>query len=159
MLGERIMKYLAISKTPYYVAYAVFLDKHLIDYGKNYFTQDTPSKRLVELYNVIDNLIQEFRPQFILTHLIDKERTMKKDLERIVEVRTILRLVCENENILYNEFKTSGWEKRITDNKPTVARKLRLINDGYELDIDDIEVANAIILGEGVAWNRLHIGE
>jgi len=84
---------------------------------------------------------------------------MKKDLERIVEVRTILRLVCEQRNVMYNEFKTSGWEKRITENKPTKKNKLKIVNVGYEIELSDIEIANAIILAEGVAWNRLQIGE
>jgi len=65
------MRYLAISKTPYYVAYAVFQDKYLVDYGKVHFIKETPSKRLVELSEMVVELIERWKPQFILTHLIE----------------------------------------------------------------------------------------
>lgn len=152
------MKHLAISKTPYYLAYAVFDNLKLVAYGTIRHSQPSERKRLVEWEDMVISLIEDYRPTFLLTHLLNKERTMKKDIEKIVEVRTIMKLACAKHNVIYAEFKTSGWEKKITGSKPTTHRKLKLVNDSYDLDIQDIEIANAIILAEGVAHNRLQIG-
>lgn len=153
------MKYLAISKTPNYLAYALFNDKKLTDCGSIKLTETNENKRLLEWEQTVQAMIDYHKPTFILTHLLNKERTLKRDIKRIVEIRTILRLLSEKNKIIYAEFKTSGWEKRITDLKPTNRRKLKLMNDGYGLELTDVEIANAIILAEGVAWNRLQIGE
>lgn len=155
------MRYLAVSKTPFYIAYAFFNDTALVDYGKILLKEENPNKRLVEWENKINELITIHKPHFLLTHLLDKLSMMKKEIERIVEVRTILKLVCQRKNVMYAEFKTSGWEKRITSGRVTNFKKNKIISEGYEIPIgkDDYEVANAIILGEGVAWGRLQIGE
>lgn len=155
------MRYLAVSKTPFYIAYAFFNDTSLVDYGKILLKEENPNKRLVEWENKINDLIELHKPHFLLTHLLDKLSMMKKEIERIVEVRTILKLVCQRKNVMYAEFKTSGWEKRITSGRVTNFKKNKIISEGYEIPIgkDDYEVANAIILGEGVAWGRLQIGE
>jgi len=153
------MRYLAISKTPYYVAYAFFKGVELHQWGSVKLTEPKESKRLLEWEQIVVDMVHDLKPQFLLTHLLDKERIMKKDLERIIEIRTILKLVSEKNNVMYNEFKTSGWEKRITNNRATDKKKIKIIRDGYDIEIDDVEVANAIILAEGVAHNRLQIGK
>jgi len=150
------MRYLAISKTPYYIAYAVFENKVLYDYGKIELKGDSGLKRLLEWENKVADLIVKYSPTFLLTHLLDTEYMMKKDIERIVEIRTILQLVSEKHSVIYMEFKTSGWEKRIVG-RATNLRKLRLVNNGYEIEIDDVEIANAIILCEGVAHKKLQV--
>ncbi|MDX9692491.1 MAG: hypothetical protein RBT45_08540 [Acholeplasmataceae bacterium] len=152
------MRYLAISKTPFYVAYAVFHNEALQYWGKVNITQDRDTKRIKEWKRIIEQLVEEHKPQFLLTHLLDKTTLMKKEIERIVEIRTILKLVCEEQNVMYCEFKTDGWELRITNGKATDIKKMKVMAQGYNIKIDDVEVANAIILGEGVAWGRLHIG-
>jgi hypothetical protein len=156
------MKYLAISRTPYYVAYAHFVGEHLDNYGKVSIRSLDDMKRVLEIERILADLIQQFRPNFVLTHLLDRERVMKKDIEKIVEIRTILKLVCEKMNVVYSEFQTSGWELKITNSKPTAYQKLKLLNEGYKLEgnetVEDIEVANAIILAEGVAYQRLQKG-
>jgi len=157
------MKYLAISKTPYYIAYALFDSKQLELYGKELIRSTDDTLRLLEIERILADMIYKHKPNFVLTHLLDKERVMKKDLEKIVEIRTILKMTCEKMNVFYSEFKTSGWELKITGGKPSARQKLDLINDGYKLfeneEIQDIEIANAVILAEGVAHKRLHIGE
>lgn len=153
------MKYLSISKTPFYIAYAVFDGKDLIAHGRQLLSETNENKRLLEWERQVEQLIDEHKPTFMLTHLLNKLRLKKADIERIVEVRTILKLLAEKKKVIYAEFKTSGWEKRITDRKPTNRRKIMLVNNGYGLELMNINVADAIILGEGVAWGRLHIGD
>ena len=94
----------------------------------------------------------------MLTQLLDLRYTMKRELEQIMQMRTILRKLCYDKNIMYNEFRTVGWEKRITDlKKPSRIAKLKIAKE-YSNMIDREEVADAIILAEGVVWNRLQIG-
>ena len=153
------MKYLAISKTPYRLAYASFENKVLTRCGSIILDEPNENKRLVVWYDLVEKLIEENKPEFLLTHLLNRKKVMKKDIEKIIEVRTILKLIAEKNNIFYAEFKTSGWELRITDLKPTCKRKLNFVNKTFDLNIIDIEIANAIILAEGVALKRLQIGE
>jgi len=153
------MKYLSISKTPYYVAYAVFQDQSLIAYGRINLEVENHNKRLLEWENHVSELVDKHKPHFLLTHLLDKLTMLKKDIERMVEVRTILKLVCQKRNVMYCEFKTNGWELRITNGRATEYKKNKIMSEGYGIEILDSEIANAIILGEGVAWGRLQIGE
>jgi len=150
------MKYLAISKTPYYIAYAVFNNKSLFAYGKIELKDTNQLKRIVEWETLVDNLIKDHEPTFLLTHMIELDKMMKKDLERLVEIKTILRKVSELNKVIYMEYRTSGWEKKLIG-RITEKRKIKFINDGYGIENSDVEIANAIILGEGVAWDRLQV--
>ena len=150
------MKYLAISKTPFYIAYAVFKERKLYEYGKVVLRETSEMKRLLEWENQVEELILKYRPTFLLTHLIDTNYVMKKDLVRLVEIKTILKRVSEKNKAIYMEYKTDGWEEKIIG-RVTDLRKLTFINKGYELELDDVEIANAIILAEGVAHKRLQI--
>lgn len=150
------MKYLSISKTPYYIAFAVFQSKALINYGRLSLKGENELKRLVEWEGMVEDLILEHKPTFLITHLLDFDYMMKKDLVRLVEIKTILQIVSEKNNVIYSEFKTDGWEQRIIG-RATNLRKINFVNEGYGIEIDDVEIANAIILAEGVAHKRLQI--
>lgn len=152
------MKYLAISKTPYYIAYSVFEDKVLVDYGKIKLNGNCDLKRLVEWESAVNEIIKKHSPTFLLTHLLEIETLLKKDIEKVVEIRTILKLLSEKNNIIYMEFKTSGWEKKIIG-RSTNFRKIQFINRSYGTKIDDVEIANAIILCEGVAHKKLQVAK
>jgi len=154
------MKFLAIDKNPYYIAYALFQyeSKELLSFGTVRFTQKNETDRLNEIWEKISKLLDETNPNGVLTHWLDLRVTLKRDLEHTMQIKTILRKLCSDKNITYNEFKTDGWEKRITDLKrPSKISKLKIVKE-YSQDIESEEVANAIILGEGVVWNRLHVG-
>jgi len=154
------MTYLAIDKHPYFIAYALFNyeTKKLIRWGIVYFQAKEESERITEIWNGVESLLKETDPTIVLTHWIDLRLTMKRDLEHIAQIKTILRKLCIDRKVMYNEFKTSGWEKRITSQKkPSKAAKLKIAKEYCQM-IDSVEVANAIILGEGVVYNRLQIG-
>lgn len=155
------MKFLAIDKNPYFISYAVFHleTKKLLCFGTVYFREKDENERLLEIWEQIEKLIKEESPNVVLTHWVNLRTTMKRDLQHIMQIKTILRLVCSRNNVAYNEFKTDGWEKRITNLKqPSAVAKLKIAKE-YSPMIDNVGIANAIILGEGVVWGRLQVGK
>jgi hypothetical protein len=151
---------LAIDKHPYFIAYALFKyeTRELLTFGIVYFKEKGETERLGEIWERLESLLIETEPNGVLTHWLDLRNTLKRDLEHIMQVKTVLRKLCMDMNITYNEFRTNGWEKRITDLKqPSKISKIKIAKE-YSPMIDSVEIANAIILGEGVVWNRLQIG-
>lgn len=152
------MRYLAIDKEPYFIAYAVFDDKALVDYGFMVFNEKDENKRIEEIWNKISQLLKDKKPTFVLTQMLDLRYTKKEDLEKIIPIRTILRKLSLDYKTVYSEFRTYGWEKRITNmEKPSPKRKLDIARQ-YSDKISMVQIANAIILGESVAHGRLQIG-
>jgi len=154
------MKYLSINSNPYSLDFAVFdyESKKLIQYGTAFYKSKNKTERIVEIWDNIEELLHDINPNVVVTQMLDLRYTKKQDLEHIVQIRTILRKLCEDNLIMYNEFRTLGWEKRITElKKPSKKAKLKIAQE-YSKKIDRIEIADAIILGEGMVWNRLQIG-
>lgn len=152
------MKYLSINKSPYSLDYVVFEDTALQHWGTIYFHSKNESDRIMEIWEKVEELLEEEKPTIVLTHLVDLRHTLKRDLEHIFQLKTIVRKLCFDKKILYTEFKSSGWEKRITNLKyPSKISKLAIAHE-YTPMIDRVEVANALILAEGVAHGRLQIG-
>jgi hypothetical protein len=154
------MKYLSINKKPYTLDFALFEreSKELMEWGTVYFHEKDEDKRIVKIWDEIEKLLEKYEPNIVITQMIDLRHTLKRDLEHIYQIRTIFRKLCYDKNIMYNEFKTSGWEKRITNLKyPSPKAKLGIAKE-YTKAIHRVEVADAIILGEGVIWGRLQIG-
>lgn len=149
--------YLSISKTPYKLSYATFKGKSLTSYGEydlNYLNYE------LETYNHITFLIKTHNIDIVLTNLIDYEEQPKKEIQKLSEFQTIIKLSALKNNALYTEFRTYGWEKRLLFNRITAKQKVETVNFGYDIDLkrNQVGIANAIILGEGVAHNRLQIG-
>jgi len=151
---------LSINSGPYQLDFAVFdyKTKKLLQYGTSYYHEKDSSKRINEIWESLEELLDDIKPMIIVTQLLDLRYTMKRDLEHILQIRTVLRKLAYDKNIMYNEFKTIGWEQRITEQKkPSKRAKLKIANE-YSNLIDREEVCDAIILGEGVVHNRLQIG-
>ena len=152
------MKYLAIDKEPHFLAFALFEDKALVEHGYMTFNAKNENDRIKEIWSKIEHLIKEKKPLFVLTQMIDLNDIRKKELEKIVTVPTILRKLSIDCNAIYSEFRTFGWEQRITDmDKPSPKRKLKIARE-YDSNIELVKIANAIILGESVVHGRLQIG-
>jgi len=154
------MKYLSINKSPYALDYTLFQyeTKALITWGTIYFHEKEESKRVIEIWGKTKELLEELEPNIVLTHLIDLRYTLKRDLVLISQMKTLLRKICYDLKIIYNEFKTDGWEKRLTNLKqPSKKAKLDIAHE-YNVMINRVEIANALILGEGVVHGRLQIG-
>jgi|LGVE01.1.fsa_nt_gb hypothetical protein len=155
------MKFLSINQSPYTIDFAIFdyESKKLLQYGTSYYHEKDTTKRIMEIWVNIEELLDDIKPNIVLTQLLDLRYTLKRDLENIVQIRTILRKLCFDKNILYNEFRTLGWEKRITNmKKPSKKAKLKIVRE-YSKLIDREEICDAIILGESVVWNRVQIGK
>lgn len=155
------MIYLSINSSPYTIDFAVFQydTKELIQYGTAYYKEKDHTNRIIEIWNNIEELLDEVKPNIVLTQMLDLRHTLKRDLEQIIQIRTVLRKLCYDKNIMYNEFKVDGWEKRLTNTKrPSKKAKLKIVRE-YSNLINREEVANAIILGESVCWNRIQIGK
>lgn len=115
--------------------------------------------RLKEILHTILNIINEAKPSVVVTHSLDIEKLLKKDLERITEFKAIIKLATIQTHRLYLEAKTTGWEKKILG-RVTKAQKLKLIKNGYEVELDGVfagDLADAIILGEAVAHKRIYV--
>lgn len=154
------MRYLAIDKSPYAVYWALFEyeSKKFVSCGSVCFWTKTETERMVEMWEGIESLLKGTNPNGVVSHWLDLRHILKKDLEHAVQVKTILRKLCYDKNITYNEFRTNGWEKRLVNMKnPSPKAKLEIARQ-YSPNLEDVGIANAIILGEGVVWNRLQIG-
>jgi Holliday junction resolvasome RuvABC endonuclease subunit len=131
----------------------------LLRYGTAFYKSKNKTDRIIEIRDNINELLDEINPNIVVTQMLDLRHTLKRDLENIMNIRTILRLLCADKNIMYNEFCDIGWTKRLTNTKrPSKKAKLKIVRE-YSEKIDREEIADAIILGESVIHNRLQIGE
>jgi len=158
-MGVFSIRYLAISKAPNYLAYAVFRDEVLEEYGVETFREFDEVLRLKEVFNLVTEIIGSTKTHVVVTHSLDVEKLLKKDLERLTEFKAMIKLSTIQTQRLYLEAKTTGWEKKILG-RVTKARKLQLVHDGYDVQLDGVHaenIADAIILGEAVAHKRIHV--
>lgn len=154
------MNYLAISKAPKFVAFAYFEDTTLKEVDVRYFSEYDNVLRVKEMYQVIRDLVFQYKPSVVITHSLEIQTVLKRDLERMTELRSMIKLVSIELKCLYLEARTNGWEKYIMNGRTTKARKTKIIKEAYNLDFDlDLvyvhEITDAIILGEAVAHKRL----
>lgn len=155
------LTYLSIAKEPYSINYALFKGKSLISYGtKSIRNLKYTGNILLEVGNVVENLIKKHKPNLIITNLLDETLYQKPLLIKMVQVKSMIEYVALKHNILYVEFSTYGWEKRLLGSYITQTKKVNLVNKGYLIDLkkEQSPIADAIMLGEGVSHNRLQIG-
>lgn len=160
------MKYLAISHSTNYLGWAFFDEKKLIEADKIVFTEFEPHKQLLEMYQQLLELVFRFRVGVLVVHKLSINEIKKAHLATYFKYRAIIEIIAAQHNIVYVEAKTDGWELYITRGKNTVKRKLGIVNEGYGINFkknnanflfDDVETANAIILGEAMAHRRLYV--
>lgn len=158
---------LSLSKSTTHIAYAIFDDKTLVEVDTIYFKDYREELKLKAIYDELGNVIVKNKIDIVIAHLIDLNKVMKKDLQKIIEMRAIIQLLCANFGVIYKEFKTNGWEYYITNGRNTMYKKAQVVNKAYDIklsyDKDNFkkgqqEIADAIILGEAVAHKRLQIG-
>lgn len=155
------LTYLSIAKEPYKLNYAVFKGKSLVKFGIKHISYKQYTGNLIlEIKHSVKSLIDEYGVDIVVSHLIDEKLYLKPLLIDMTIQKTMVEYTCLENNILYIEFQTYGWERRLTRNVVTNFQKVKIINRGYGLKLtkQDHEIANAIILGEGVAHNVLQIG-
>ena len=164
--GIETMKYLAISHNPNYMAWAYFDGRVLYAADKIYFNDYKPHKQMYEFYKYIVDIIRNHEIGVLIVKKLHENGIMKIHLERYFNLRGILKLIASQEKMMYVEAKTDGWELYITKGKNTNKKKLDIVNKGYGLPFvdnkenfftDDVEIANAIILGEAMSRKRLQV--
>lgn len=151
------INYLSIAKTPYELSFAVFNGVILKQYGR--FEIDYLNSS-IDIFDKIESLVKLNNIDIVVSNEIDIKDLNKQEIEKISEFKSLIKTSAIKNNAIYAEFRTYGWEKRILFNRITPKQKIDTINFAYdiELNIKNVEIANAIILGEGVAHNRLQIG-
>lgn len=160
------MRYLAISHNNNYFGWAFFEQKMLHSVDKFYYKEYNPYHQTKELYDYLLNLVIEKEIGVIVIKKVDIRTVKKEHLHMHFKIRSIIELIVSQRNIIFNESKIDGWELYITHGKNTTKRKMLIVNKGYDTFFDkddknflfdDVEIANAIILGEAVAHRRIHI--
>jgi hypothetical protein len=156
------MRYLAISKSTTFFSYSIFEDEVLVSCNIITLKEFDSVLRIKEIYKNICDLILKFEPSVVVTHSLEVQKILKKDLEKITEMKTAIKLACIELKVLYLEAKTSGWEKYILEGKVTSNKKKVFLATKYGFMYVSInknhcdEIANSVILGEAVAHKRLH---
>lgn len=160
------MKYLAVSNNNNYFAWAFFDNKMLHSVDKFYYKEYNPYKQTKEIYDYLLDIIEQYQIGIIVIKKVDIRNIKKEHLYLHFKIRSIIELLVAQKNLIYNESKIDGWELYITHGKNTTKRKLKIVNEGYDVWFDeneknflfdDVEIANAIILGEAVAHRRIHV--
>ena len=159
------MNYLAIAKETNMIAFAVFEDKKLKFFDKKFFYEYDEMTRHRDWHDHIVKMLQDYNIGVVVTHKVDEKRLLKSQLKNVWQIKAIIQIACLTQRVSFLEVSTTGWEKYITDGRPTAKKKISLINKGYGLDLkldvkkphqDDRHIADAIILGEAIAHKRLH---
>ncbi len=159
------MNILAISKSTNNISFALFQDKVLVKAQIKPFKEFESYKRKGEIYKMLLSLIAEYKIGIIVTNKVDVEDYKKKDVRKIFEMRAIIELACNQNNVVYIEQRTNGWERYITNGRNTARKKIEIVNKGYDLNLkfdDNLligqqDLADAIILGEAIAHRRLFV--
>ena len=156
------MKYLAFSRAPNYIASSLFEDETLLEYNVITLNEYDSVLRMKEVYDKLNFVIKKIEPSIVVTHSIELGSVMKKDLERLSEIKALIKLACIENKVVYIEARTVGWEKKILG-RITKANKLKLLKEGYDIDLRFVDmapyeesIADAIILGEAIAHRRLY---
>jgi hypothetical protein len=120
---------------------------------------------MFDFYQYFKKILLEYKIGVMVLKRLDIRLIKKQELSYYYKIRGILQMLCSELGVVYMEAKTDGWELYITRGKNTNKRKIEIMNNGYGVDFkineenfkfDDVEIANAIILGEGVSRGRLH---
>jgi hypothetical protein len=160
------MKYLALSHNQDYVSWAYFDGRMLHSVDKIVFKEYESHKQMYEFYNNILYLLETHDIGIVVVKELKEKEIKKQHLESYFNLRGVLKLVSAQMGVIYHEAKVDGWELYITNGKNTSKKKLQIVNEGYQLPFteaehnfkyDDVETANAIILGEAVAHGRIHV--
>lgn len=147
------------------MAWAYFNNLRLESVDKLYYNKYKQHEQMFEFYQYFKKTLLEYKIGVMVLKRLDIRLIKKQELSYYYKIRGILQMLCSELGVVYMEAKTDGWELYITRGKNTNKRKIEIMNNGYGVDFkineenfkfDDVEIANAIILGEGVSRGRLH---
>lgn len=124
-------------------------------------------RHLNEIYNKLEQLVKETKCDIIVMEMIDLSKSGKEKLLLESQVRGVIKLLCERKGVIYQEFKTEGYFKKLTSGKNTLTKKVSLLKKNSinividkDNDLNDTTIlVDSILLGEGVAMGKLQISE
>jgi hypothetical protein len=152
---------LAVSNDIEMLSFAYFEGDILKDCGKILLNN------LADMHKILYDFARTYKLGYIVVEAIDLENCKRRTALKLMRVRTILKLICEQQGIVYATPSTNGWEKyyfgdRI-QGKKLWQEKVRIVNEVYGLDLvydeKEIEkqeqyVADAIIMGSAFTQNQ-----
>lgn len=141
------------------VAYAIIEGFTLVEYG----FKKIDNAELDKFYDWLEDKTISLRYYivFFVAKAVDFNNCKRSRAINNVIARTVVKMVADDNGIIYTTPSMNGWEKYFFGDKIQQAKlnreKIRIVNTIYEigLDIDDLEVANAIMLGFAFSSNGL----
>ncbi|NCU42439.1 MAG: hypothetical protein EOM19_07030 [Candidatus Moranbacteria bacterium] len=161
------MKYLAIGKSYRFLALSLFEDLNnevtLKEVRFIRFDDFNQSNIFKKAYETVVNYLSENVVSVVVTHKLNTKKILKKEIQRISEMRAIIQLACAEKKVFVVEPKTDGWEAYITKGRNTFAKKRDIVENGYDIDLSSIcknedeykVLVDTIVLGEALANKRL----
>lgn len=124
-------------------------------------------RHLNEIYTKLEQVIKETKCDIVVMKMIDLSKNGKDKLFIEGQVRGVIKLLCERNGVIYQEFKTEGYFKKLTSGKNTLTKKVSLLKKNNinividkNNDLNDTTIlVDSILLGEGVAMGKLQISE
>ena len=152
---------LAISSDEEKLSYAFFEGEKLKDYGR------IETKELSTMHTILTDFARTYKLGYIVVEAIDLENCKRRTALKLMRVRTILKLICEREGIVYATPSTNGWEKYYfgdrVQGKKLWEEKVNIVNEVYDLNLSyddkiiekqDQFIADAIVLGSAFTQNQ-----
>ena len=155
---------LAISNDIERLTFAFFEGEKLKDYGR--ISVDS----LCDMHKILTDFARTYKLAYIVVEAIDLENCKRRTALKLMRVRTILKLICEQQGIVYATPSTHGWEKyyfgdRI-QGKALDKEKVAIVNEVYNLSLtyDEVNIdkqgqviADAIVLGSAFTQNQFKV--
>ena len=97
---------------------------------------------------------------------IDLDNCKRRNALRLTKIRTIIKLICEQEGVVYTTPSTYGWDKFILGDKiqgvKLAIEKVRIVNAVFDMNLDEKDtesrdLANAIMLGSAFTQNKYKV--
>lgn len=161
------MKLLSINISNTKIGVSLFEGILLKKYNIIQLNEYILERHLNEIYNKLEQLVKETKCDIIVMKMIDLSKNGKDKLLLESQVRGVIKLLCERNGVIYQEFKTEGYFKKLTSGKNTLTKKVSLLKKNSinividkDNDLNDTTIlVDSILLGEGVAMGKLQISE
>lgn len=149
------MKVLALGNDTKNVSYAIFDGEILSSYGKIENVEN------IALYHSLYTLIENNKIAYVVLKAIDLDKTTRRFALETIQARTLVKLACEQLGVIYTTPSTYGYDRfffgdKIQDKKLN-EEKLRVTNELFDIKNDDLDLANAIMLGWTFARKELKV--
>lgn len=149
------MKVMALGNDTKNVSYAIFDSEILCEYGKIENVEN------IKLYDTLNTMLEKHKMAFVVLKAIDFDKTKRRFALESIKTRAVVKLLCEKIGVIYTTPSTYGFDRfffgdKIQDKKLEL-EKLKVTNELFDLQNDDVDLANAIMLGWSFAKNQYKV--